>query len=116
MPAWNLTDFLMDRNPTPFPRPPPRHQNVLCKNVECRVCKDLWGPVTHKSRAPRCECTECEGLKGVKEEYVHTTFGDYDNIDPTETKELSDHQYFLCMSHMFGFILKDRTYGKMLCA
>jgi hypothetical protein len=27
-------------------------------------------------------------------------------------EELSDHQYLLMSSHMFGFMLKDRVYGK----
>lgn len=48
----------------------------------------------------------------VKEIYVSVTFSDYDDIKPKDIKELSEHQCLLCMSHMFAFILKDRTYGK----
>jgi hypothetical protein len=50
----------------------------------------------------------------VEQKYVSATFSDYDNIDPKVTKELSSHQYMLCMSHMYGFILKDRTYDKFV--
>lgn len=65
------------------------------------------------ARAPRCECSQCQDLDTVKEEYPSVTFSDYDNIDPKETSMLSEHQYMLCMSHMFGFMLKDRSYGSL---
>lgn len=91
------------------------HGDRLCGKIECRQCKDLRGPVIERARAPRCECADCEDLEGVKKEYITTTFSGYDYINPRETKELSEHQYLLCMSHMFGFVLKDRTYGKILC-
>jgi len=68
--------------------------------------------IGERARGPRCECSQCTDLDTTKEKYVSATFSDYDNIDPKETKELSEHQYMLCTSHMFGFILKDRTYGK----
>jgi arylamine N-acetyltransferase len=68
--------------------------------------------IGERARGPRCECSRCTDSDTVKEKYISATFSDYDNIDPKETKELSEHQYMLCMSHMFGFILKDRTYGK----
>lgn len=45
-----------------------------------------------------------------KDTYISGTFSDYDSIDPKTRESLSDHQYLLFMSHMFGFILKDRTY------
>lgn len=38
-------------------------------------------------------------------------FSSYDNIHPVKTKLLTDHQYFLCDSHLSAFILKDRVYG-----
>ncbi|KAJ8105713.1 hypothetical protein ONZ43_g7315 [Nemania bipapillata] len=44
--------------------------------------------IGQRARAPRCECSKY----------------------PNETTELSEHQYMLCMSHMFAFILKDRIY------
>ncbi|KAL6362787.1 hypothetical protein LRP88_04093 [Fusarium phalaenopsidis] len=68
------------------------------------------GDIGASARAPRCECSQCQDLDTVKEEYPSATFSDYDDIDPNETSELSDHQYMLCMSHMFGFMLKDRSY------
>ncbi len=67
--------------------------------------------IGERARGPRCECNKCTDFNTLKERYISATFSDYDNIDPKETKNLSEHQYMLCMSHMFGFILKDRTYG-----
>ena len=64
-----------------------------------------------RSRAPRCECDRCTDFDTVKETRISTTFSDYETIHPKENEELSEHQYLVCMSHMFGFVLKDRTYG-----
>ncbi|KAH6974935.1 hypothetical protein BKA56DRAFT_589801 [Ilyonectria sp. MPI-CAGE-AT-0026] len=66
--------------------------------------------VGQRARGPRCECSQCTVGDAVKEIYVSVTFSNYDDIKPKDIKELSEHQYLLCMSHMFGFILKDRTY------
>ncbi|KAI8947806.1 hypothetical protein F4801DRAFT_559359 [Xylaria longipes] len=62
------------------------------------------------ARSPRCECSVCKNIDTAGERYRPVSFSDYDKINPKDTSELSEHQYMLCMSHMFGFILKDRTY------
>ena len=69
--------------------------------------------IGERARAPLCLCPKCDELRGKEEKYIGTTFYHYDDIDPDETKELSEHQYLLCMPFMFGFILKDRRYGKL---
>ena len=62
-------------------------------------------------RVARCECQECREVAIVED--VHAMpFNDYRNIDPRDTGMLTSHQYMLMSSHMFAFILKDRTYGK----
>lgn len=45
---------------------------------------------------------------------MHTplTYDSYDKIDLKEAEELLEHQYFICASHLNGFILKDRIYGE----
>ncbi|KAI1378365.1 hypothetical protein F4677DRAFT_466113 [Hypoxylon crocopeplum] len=63
-----------------------------------------------RARTPHCECTRCRGVDARRERFASATFSNYDNIDPKNTPGLSEHQYLLCMSHMFGFILKDRMY------
>ena len=99
----------------PQPAMRPQQHDILCVSEGCRTCINLRGPIPERSRAPRCECTECEDLDGMKEKYCNTMFSDYYDINPTETKELSEHQYLLCDSHLFAFILKDRTHGKIFC-
>ncbi|KAI1122776.1 hypothetical protein F5Y10DRAFT_253232 [Nemania abortiva] len=66
--------------------------------------------IGQRARAPRCECTACKDIDATTEKYISETFSDYDNIDPKDVNELSEHQYLICMSHMSGFILKDRVY------
>ena len=66
------------------------------------------------ARGPRCECTQCASSEGMKAKYARVTFSGYDDIKPKETAELLDHQYLLLTSHMFGFILKDRSYGEYI--
>ena len=77
---------------------------------DCAVCNSLTG-IGARARRARCECNICTNALIPKEEYTPVTFGDYDEIDPKKVKDLSEHQYLICGSHMFGFILKDRVYG-----
>lgn len=62
-------------------------------------------------RAPRCECNECRFKTASEGTYGEERFRDYDRIDPALTDELTEHQYLLLPSHMFAFMLKDRTHG-----
>ncbi|RYC65182.1 hypothetical protein CHU98_g1061 [Xylaria longipes] len=73
--------------------------------------KDSWPrgmPLAMDPRGPE-ERRERLELDPMYTWYL-VSFSDYDKINPKDTSELSEHQYMLCMSHMFGFILKDRTY------
>ncbi|KAL2694965.1 hypothetical protein Neosp_001554 [[Neocosmospora] mangrovei] len=84
-------------------------------HLERRLTPDPYEPVEvlkekrvgERARGPRCECSQCTASDAAGEIYVHVTFSNYDDIKPKDIKELSEHQYLLCMSHMFGFILKD---------
>ena len=67
-----------------------------------------------RARAPRCECSRCKSVDSHQGVSISTTFGDYDSIKPSRTEGLTDHQALVCMSHMFGFILKERSYGKCI--
>ena len=64
------------------------------------------------ARSPRCECSACTASNIQKETYLRATYSDYDNIDLTKREQILDHHYLLCASHMYGFVLKDRSYGK----
>jgi hypothetical protein len=65
------------------------------------------------ARRPRCRCDTCETAYLETTNYVMLTFANYDDINPRETKELTEHQYLICYSHLFGFILKDRVFRKL---
>ncbi|XXH00048.1 hypothetical protein Hte_006389 [Hypoxylon texense] len=66
--------------------------------------------IRERVKTPHCECSSCTEVDARKELYISGTFSDYDNIDPKSSQTLSEHQCLVCMSHMFGFILKDRMY------
>jgi hypothetical protein len=75
--------------------------------------KDTKDKVGERARIPRCECSKCGDANAAEEVYLKPTFRDYDNVDPEIVTGLCDHQYMLCASHMFGFILKDRMHGML---
>ena len=61
------------------------------------------------TRIPGCPCAECKNVdSGVL--YRRLAFEDYDNLDASE--HLTYHQYFLCWSHVYGYALQDRIWGK----
>lgn len=69
--------------------------------------------IGENARSPHCECIQCVASDILKTTFLFATYSDYDSISPKEIEKLIDHQYLLCSSHMFGFILKDRSYGKI---
>lgn len=74
---------------------------------------NLTGPIRDLlfiDRIAYCDCEEC-AKTFKKEVYMETLMGKYEHINPKETEELTDHHYLLMPSHMFVFVLKDRTYG-----
>ncbi|KAH7396153.1 hypothetical protein BKA66DRAFT_566658 [Pyrenochaeta sp. MPI-SDFR-AT-0127] len=67
-------------------------------------------PTEVSIRVPRCECKDCKLASISQEIYTQVKFSDYTYINPKEKAALSWHQYLLMPSHMFAFVLKDRTY------
>lgn len=66
-------------------------------------------------RTPRCECSVCEEELQHKPHLTHQQrprFADYDDLQVNLDK-MTDHQYSLCDSHVFGYILNDRTWGNL---
>ncbi|KAK1919974.1 hypothetical protein P3342_002269 [Pyrenophora teres f. teres] len=61
-------------------------------------------------RIPKCECYECTAKTESQEVYAKEKFSDYHKISPSDTSELSAHQYLIMASHMFAFSLKERSY------
>jgi hypothetical protein len=63
-------------------------------------------------RVPHCECNDCRATANQQAIRSQAKFSEYDRIDPKADKELSAHEYLIMSSHMYAFVLKDRTYGK----
>lgn len=81
----------------PPPPPPPPGQLITVVGESIRVA--------------RCECKDCQAHAASQETYLRLKFSDYREIDPTQEAGLTEHQYSIFPSHMFGFVLNDRTYG-----
>ncbi|XDG05324.1 hypothetical protein ABKA04_004939 [Annulohypoxylon sp. FPYF3050] len=78
---------------------------------EWELDADEWKTeIRERAKTPHCECKSCNQTKLGQETYVTGTFSDYDDIDPKRSEPLTEHQSLICMSHMFGFVLKDRMY------
>lgn len=70
--------------------------------------------INDSTRVARCECKDCRISYDLHETYDKEPFGDYMFISPREIEALERQQYKIMPSHMFAFVLKDRTYGKFL--
>ncbi|PMD37984.1 hypothetical protein L207DRAFT_555435 [Hyaloscypha variabilis F] len=66
-----------------------------------------------RARVPGCQCEKCEAYNFQTQVYVPLAYEAYDDIDPKKQGALSDHQYFICASHLYGFVLKDRIYDRL---
>ncbi|KAI0809847.1 hypothetical protein GGR55DRAFT_679077 [Xylaria sp. FL0064] len=96
--------------PHPFDRPRPWNREEPSGKFRWLFESNPKNSVGERARAPCCKCNECSDIDTAAQKYIPATFSDYDNIDPKVVNELSEHQYMLCLSHMYGFVLKDRTY------
>ncbi|KAL4957591.1 hypothetical protein BDW69DRAFT_180514 [Aspergillus filifer] len=58
-------------------------------------------------RIPKCPCQSCDDKETQHQGLQRRTFDDYDQIDLEQKATLTDHQYMLCPSHVYGVLLKD---------
>jgi len=96
----------------------PEFRNLSDSNLSTRsgvlhyfLDKDSKYKLGERARIPQCEYNKCGEANSAEEVYLKPTFRDYNNIDPETVTELSNHQYMLFASHIFGFILKDRMHS-----
>ena len=63
-------------------------------------------------RVPRCGCKTCAATNVTSKTLnKRLYFDDYDNILPDATN-ITEHQYLLCTSHVWAFMLQDRFWGQ----
>lgn len=64
-------------------------------------------------RVPKCGCKVCAATTDALELSNRTlAFEDYDDISLDSVDSLTEHQYFLCFSHVYAYALQDRCWGK----
>ncbi|KAL4736596.1 hypothetical protein BDV11DRAFT_193452 [Aspergillus similis] len=64
-----------------------------------------------RTRMPKCPCKACDENEAHRQHGVQRRiFDNYDNIDVNMRDNLTEHQYMLCASHVYGFVLKDRVW------
>ncbi|KAJ0414207.1 hypothetical protein BJY00DRAFT_295528, partial [Aspergillus carlsbadensis] len=63
-----------------------------------------------RTRVPSCPCKTCHENESHQHGIQRRRFDDYDDIDLSARTDLTDHQYLLCWSHVYGFVLKDRAW------
>ncbi|KAJ5956435.1 hypothetical protein N7501_010714 [Penicillium viridicatum] len=63
-----------------------------------------------RTREPKCLCKTCQANSLREHGIQRRIFDDYDNIDLSSVSTLTDHQYLLCWSHVYAYVLKDRVW------
>ncbi|OQD98096.1 hypothetical protein PENSOL_c010G01044 [Penicillium solitum] len=63
-----------------------------------------------RTREPKCLCKTCQANSLRQHGIQRRIFDDYDNIDLSSVSTLTDHQYLLCWSHVYAYVLKDRVW------
>ncbi|KAJ6118654.1 hypothetical protein N7471_013274 [Penicillium samsonianum] len=63
-----------------------------------------------RTREAKCLCKTCQANNLRQHGTQRRIFDDYDNIDLSSLSTLTDHQYLLCWSHVYAYVLKDRVW------
>ncbi|KAJ5554089.1 ATPase AAA-type core [Penicillium frequentans] len=63
-----------------------------------------------RTRKAQCQCETCEADSANKNNVQRRAFDDYDKIDLNSPGALTDQQYVLCWSHVYGYVLNDRAW------
>ena len=59
-----------------------------------------------------CTCNVCLKFDKISDETTESQFNNYDWIYPTETKELTPHQLFLCDNYVMVHHMRSRSWGQ----
>ncbi|KAJ5553329.1 ATPase AAA-type core [Penicillium frequentans] len=63
-----------------------------------------------RTRKAKCPCETCEADSANKNNVQRRAFDDYDKINLNSPGVLTDQQYVLCWSHVYGYVLNDRAW------
>lgn len=64
-----------------------------------------------RTRKAQCPCETCEADNANKNNVQRREFDDYDNVNLGSRGTLTEQQYILCWSHVYGYVLSDRAWG-----
>ncbi|KAJ5725923.1 ATPase AAA-type core [Penicillium malachiteum] len=67
-----------------------------------------------RTRKPLCPCATCKAKSPAQHGIDSRLFDDYDRIDLNSEDDIIDHQYLLCCSHAYAYVLKDRAWDSLL--
>jgi hypothetical protein len=101
-----------DEEYSAIPATPPTPRSSKIADVPWLSSPSGYQKPGDRARAPGCSCHKCNNHRTAKQIYTLVTYASYDSIDLNGVTELSRHQYLICPSHVWAFILKDRIYGK----
>lgn len=75
-------------------------------------CQGACTKFASNGRTPACQCPNCVAKRIRTRETQRIELDGYEEIKLSAETELTEHQYLLCWSHVYGFLLKDREWGK----
>lgn len=82
------------------------------KNAHFPIAEVYDVELGQRTKEPKCLCKTCQA-NGLRQHGIQRRiFDDYDNIDLSSVSTLTDHQYLLCWSHVYAYVLKDRVWGR----
>ncbi|KAJ5711737.1 ATPase AAA-type core [Penicillium malachiteum] len=67
-----------------------------------------------RTRKPTCPCATCKANGPTQHDVERRLFDNYDSIDLQGQEVITDHQYLLCRSHVYAYVLKDRAWDSLL--
>ncbi|KAJ5614475.1 ATPase AAA-type core [Penicillium herquei] len=68
----------------------------------------------NRTRKPTCPCATCKANGPTQHDVERRLFDNYDTIDLHGQEVITDHQYLLCWSHVYAYVLKDRAWDSLL--
>ncbi|CAI7656677.1 unnamed protein product [Penicillium crustosum] len=104
--TFNQTRVVVDHTSQPWRL----KEMVDDKNAHFPIAEVYDVELGQRTKEPKCLCKTCQA-NGLRQHGIQRRiFDDYDNIDLSSVSTLTDHQYLLCWSHVYAYVLKDRVW------